>query len=413
MIETKSLILKSGSADDWQELYRNLWSREEVFRYLFSSPCPTGEAAKKKTAAYAQMHGAVNTEFFVYEKASGQAIGIAGVKELSPHHWTVTDIAIGPDFQGKGYGRQIVNALAALAFENSASEIAYDCFRQNEASKRLALSCGFTYSHSGEAELLKNGEKVVLDYYLRTSGDDTITALIDRYTALLRQNGLHTKIEISHNINKKVEADENRILLNEERIPTEQWEACIACGVRQILLPKLVIQTERLILRPFLMSDSEDCFGFLQDREDCYNDGGYEPFSEMDDEYFALMEKFSTQPLRKMIVCRETGRVIGTVHIMEATDRAVEAYELGYCVSKAYQRKGYGYEAVKAVCDCLLSTLHTDLLAAGAIQKNTASLRLLQKLGFAFEGRRTKAFYHPADGPVDLLYYVLEREEKS
>ncbi len=248
---------------------------------------------------------------------------------------------------------------------------------------------------------------------IETRNSDTLTTLIHRCTELLRQNGLHTKIEFSYNISKKVEADENRILLNPERIPTEQWESCIACGVRKILLPKLVIQTERLTLRPFLMSDSEDCFGFLQDREDCYNDGGYEPFTEMDDEYFALMEKFSTQPLRKMIVCKETGRVIGTVHIMEVSDRAVEGYELGYCVSKAYQRKGYGYEAVKAVCDCLLSTLHTDLLIAGAIEKNTASLRMLQKLGFAFEGRRTKAFYHPADGPVDLLYYVLERKEKA
>ncbi len=248
---------------------------------------------------------------------------------------------------------------------------------------------------------------------IETESLDTITALMNRYTALLRQNGLHTKIEFSYNISKKVEADENRILLNPERIPTEQWESCIACGVRKILLPKLVIQTERLTLRPFVMSDSEDCFGFLQDREDCYNDGGYEPFTEMDDEYFALMEKFRTQPLRKMIVCKETGRVIGTVHIMEVSDRAVEAYELGYCVSKAYQRNGYGYEAVKAVCDCLLSTLHADLLVAGAIEKNTASLRMLQKLGFVFEGRRTKAFYHPTDGPVDLLYYVLEREGKG
>lgn len=37
---------------------------------------------------------------------------------------------------------------------------------------------------------------------------------------------------------------------------------------------------------------------------------------------------------------------------------------------------------------------------------------MLQKLGFSFEGRRTKGFYHPVDGPVDLLYYVLERQGK-
>lgn len=166
MIEIKDLILRQGSADDWQDLYRNLWSREEVFRYMFKNPCPSKEHAAARTGAYVVMHEEVKTEFFVIEKASGQAIGIAGVKELKPGKWTITDIAIGPDFQSNGYGRQIVNALLKLAFESGATEVAYNCFTQNVASKRLALSCGFAYSHSEEAELMKNGEKVILDYYI-------------------------------------------------------------------------------------------------------------------------------------------------------------------------------------------------------------------------------------------------------
>lgn len=165
-METKDLILRQGSADDWQDLYRNLWSREKVFRYLFSKPSPDEEAGRKRTALYSQMHKEVKTEFFVCEKASGQVIGIAGIKELKPGSWTVTDIAIGPDFHGQGYGKQIITALLNLAFEHGATEVAYDCFTQNSASKQLALSCGFAYTHSEEAEQMKNGEKVILDYYL-------------------------------------------------------------------------------------------------------------------------------------------------------------------------------------------------------------------------------------------------------
>ena len=236
--------------------------------------------------------------------------------------------------------------------------------------------------------------------------------LIDRYRGILRQYGLNTPISTSREIGKKVMVSENEILLNDERISEAEQESCIAYAVRQVLLPKLKIETERLLLRPFCMSDSGDCFGFLNDREDCYNDGGFEPFEEMDEEYYLLMQKFSQQPLRKMIVCKETEKVIGTVNIIEVSDRAVEAYEIGYCINKAQQRKGYGYEAVKAVCDCLLNTLHTDMLIAGAIERNTVSLLMLQKLGFSFEGRRTKGFYHPVYGPVDLLYYVVQRQEK-
>lgn len=106
------------------------------------------------------------TSFFVYDKATKQVIGIAGLKEMKPNVYTVTDIALSPDFHGKGYGKQILTAFLSFAFDElGAIELHYDCFRQNEESKHLALSCGFTYTHSEEAELTKDGEKVILDYY--------------------------------------------------------------------------------------------------------------------------------------------------------------------------------------------------------------------------------------------------------
>lgn len=166
MIETKDLTLKQGSADDWKDLYKNLWGRGDVFRYLFARPSPTEEHAMKKTAAYAQMHKEVKTEFFVYDKATRQAIGIAGLKEIKPRVYTVTDIALCPAFHGRGYGKQILNAFISLAFDAlGAAELHYDCFQQNDASKHLALSCGFTYTHSEKAELTKDGNEVILDYY--------------------------------------------------------------------------------------------------------------------------------------------------------------------------------------------------------------------------------------------------------
>ena len=114
------------------------------------------------------MHQEVPTEFFVIEKTSMQAIGIAGIKQLAPKIFTVTDIAIGPSFSGKGYGKQILLALTKLAFvEQDADELHYSCFSQNDISKKLALSCGFKYDHSQETELPKNGEIIALDHFIR------------------------------------------------------------------------------------------------------------------------------------------------------------------------------------------------------------------------------------------------------
>ena len=168
MLETKDLILRQGALEDWTALYKNLWSQESVFRYLFSRPSPTPEAARKKTEAYTEMHQTVPTEFFVMEKATMQPIGIAGIKRLSPEAYTVTDIDIGPEFSGKGYGKQILFALTHLAFSHpGVKELHYSCFVENEASKRLALSCGFSFSHSEEAELLKDGKTIILNQYVR------------------------------------------------------------------------------------------------------------------------------------------------------------------------------------------------------------------------------------------------------
>lgn len=145
MIETESLILKSGSASDWESMYAHFWSKPGVFTYLFQNPCLTPEAARKKTAAYAEMHNQVSTEFFVYEKNSGNAIGLSGIKCYSPGLYTVTDIALGPDYCHRGYGRQILDALTRLAVNLDAERILYECFQENLPSHRLACSCGYRY----------------------------------------------------------------------------------------------------------------------------------------------------------------------------------------------------------------------------------------------------------------------------
>ena len=168
MIETKDLILRQGRDTDWSDLSRNLWRQESVFQFLFSRASPTEEAARQKTMAYVQMHREVSTEFFVIEKSTTQAIGIAGIKQITPGIYTVTDIALGPSFTGRGYGKQILTALAELAFYHyHASELFYCCFQQNQISRKLALSCGFQYIRSEEAELQKDNAAVILDKYRR------------------------------------------------------------------------------------------------------------------------------------------------------------------------------------------------------------------------------------------------------
>ncbi len=165
MIQTQDLTLRAGREDDWQDLHRNLWSREETCRYMFRKVITDPAHSQAKTAAYTVMHQQIPTEFFVEETSSGRVIGIAGVKPRREACWTVTDVALGPDFWGMGYGKQIVTALKALAFAQGAQLVEYSCFAENEASKVLAAACGFAFHHTEPAELQKDGQDVTLWVY--------------------------------------------------------------------------------------------------------------------------------------------------------------------------------------------------------------------------------------------------------
>lgn len=86
----------------------------------------------------------------------------------------------------------------------------------------------------------------------------------------------------------------------------------------------LKIETQRLLLRQFAIGDAEDVFAILSDEQTTLDCGGYHAFEEMDEEYERLMQKFAAQT-RYSIVCRETGRVIGMMSMMDA-ERAVPVY---------------------------------------------------------------------------------------
>ena len=57
----------------------------------------------------------------------------------------------------------------------------------------------------------------------------------------------------------------------------------------------------------------------------------------------------------------------------------------------------------------LFEETDTVLVTAGAAAGNTASLALLEKLGFTREGRIHKGFFLPGEGAVDLISFYRER----
>ena len=165
LMETEDIILRKGVFDDWRDLFKNVLSRDESAEYMLWKPIHDEEHAMKnarKMIKFQRDHDA----WLVYEKRSGEAIGWAGVEEIEDSAYLDTGIAIGPDFTGKGYGRQILMCLIRYVWEEKkADRFLVSCRSGNEAARALCQSLGFDYMDSEEKTDPGNGEKYTLEYY--------------------------------------------------------------------------------------------------------------------------------------------------------------------------------------------------------------------------------------------------------
>lgn len=159
MMETKDLILDKGKPEDWRDMYRNVWSRPEAARYMkwnLSEREEDAPARMERTVAFQKDNGM----YTVYEKATGQAIGFAGVRKLSNTLCEETGICLGPDFVGRGYGKQILRCLLQYAKEAcGAQEFQYSTWEENAASVALARSLGFALVDAEDMEDERNGHR--------------------------------------------------------------------------------------------------------------------------------------------------------------------------------------------------------------------------------------------------------------
>ena len=102
----------------------------------------------------------------VYSKVDGRAIGYAGMQEIAPGIWEEGGVALGPDYVGRGYGGQILDALTRTAFSLGAREFRASCREQNERSHRLILSRGFRPAGEESCVDPRNGETYTLLHFV-------------------------------------------------------------------------------------------------------------------------------------------------------------------------------------------------------------------------------------------------------
>lgn len=72
--------------------------------------------------------------------------------------------------------------------------------------------------------------------------------LINKYKDISLRFNIFMEVELTHDNSPIQEIKDNTIYLNIDLISSDEFEMYLAYNVRQILLPKLILETPRLIL---------------------------------------------------------------------------------------------------------------------------------------------------------------------
>ena len=176
--------------------------------------------------------------------------------------------------------------------------------------------------------------------------------------------------------------------------------------------PDWPVETARLILRPFVAEDFEAVHAMRSDAEVArylYQ----EPLSEEEtrDRLARSIASWSSEGdwLSAAIVERASGATVGDVafHWVSERDRTAE---IGFILDPRHQGRGYATEAARAMLDWAFGTAGLHRVIGRTEARNTASSRVLEKLGMRLEAHLVENEWVKGEWQSELVYAVLDRE---
>ncbi len=148
-----------------------------------------------------------------------------------------------------------------------------------------------------------------------------------------------------------------------------------------------MIETERLILRPWQDSEADILYKYASDPEVGPIAGW--PVHTSVEESLEIIRTVFAAPETYAVVLKETGEPVGSCGIMFANSlhsanmKDGEA-EIGYWIGKPYWGRGLIPEAVKALLARCFIDLKLDAVWCGYYDGNIKSKRVCEKIGFKY-----------------------------
>lgn len=179
-----------------------------------------------------------------------------------------------------------------------------------------------------------------------------------------------------------------------------------------MLLPTPTLRTARLLLRPFTEADTDAIFA-LQSNPHVLRYWDSPPWTER-----ARAERFIARCRQmeqegtgaRVAIERVSDRVfIGWCCLVEWNPDYRSA-TLGYCLDDSAWGQGFATEAADALLQWAFDTLDLNRVQSDADTRNTASARVLEKLGFVREGTLRENCIVNGEVSDSWVYGLLRRQ---
>lgn len=174
-----------------------------------------------------------------------------------------------------------------------------------------------------------------------------------------------------------------------------------------------IIETKRLILRKFKVSDAQQMFdNWANDSEVTKyltwpSHGNIKVTKELLSDWVQNYQNNSYY--NWCIEFKETAQAIGSIGAVKVLEY-INSVSIGYCISKEYWSKGIMTEALGAIIKFFFDEVYVNRISATHDTNNPASGRVMAKCGMKYEGTFVQAACNQ-QGICDIAVYGLVKRD--
>lgn len=173
-----------------------------------------------------------------------------------------------------------------------------------------------------------------------------------------------------------------------------------------------MIESERIKLRPFCLEDAKRVYELAQD-SDVGIHAGWSPHKNIEESQEVIQNILMQENTFAMIE-KKSGLLIGSISLQKDPMRGNPlSLMLGYWIGKAYWGQGYTKEAALPLMKFGFEQLGLQLISVYCYTYNERSKKVIEKLGFTFEGTLRKAVIRYDGSLLDEYLYSMTKAEYS